>query len=233
MSDPVQSSPFHQPKLDYQSSRLIQTILYTSRPRIVTSSRPVYHAIAPASHSTWHISPLPVSLSRSILSHSHSLCPSLSLSSSPSPPRASTTRPTAPSCPPPVYPPRCPASRCLHPRGACAATDPNATDTPVPNWRQQDCKPPAAASWSRRRMCAGEEQPISSKPTTGTAPAPSVITRYLPGPAPRIIVSRRAGTQVPVSKLNSSLPLISRRVLLQHRALRGTEMCVSDRVGPR
>ena len=98
---------------------------------------------------------------------------------------------------------------------------------------KQDCKPPAAASWSRRRMCAGEEQPISSKPTTGTAPAPSVITRYLPGPAPRIIVSRRAGTQVPVSKLNSSLPLISRRVLLQHRALRGTEMCVSDRVGPR
>ena len=45
--------------------------------------------------------------------------------------------------------------------------------------RTVNVKPPAAASWSRRRMCAGEEQPISSKPTTGTAPAPSIITRYL------------------------------------------------------
>ena len=174
---------------------------------------------------------LPLSLYS--LSLSLSLSISLPLPVSLSAPRVYNAA-NCPFVPPrPSILPRCPASRCLHPRGACAATDPNATDTPVPNWRQQDCKPPAAASWSRRRMCAGEEQPISSKPTTGTAPAPSVITRYLPGPAPRIIVSRRAGTQVPVSKLNSSLPLISRRVLLQHRALRGTEMCVSDRVGPR
>ena len=181
MSDPVQSSPFHQPKLDYQSSRLIQSpdpsihitsslnatagnlpltasagsqsLTEPSCPQHLppphgtcrspkTVSTPTRLSTLPASHShSLSISPLFPSPSLALFSHTLTLSVHLSPSPSPSPPRASSTRPTAPSCPPALLPPP-PAALPLavSSRGRLRATDPNATDPPSPELETTSCK---------------------------------------------------------------------------------------------
>ena len=88
---------------------------------------------------------------------------SLPLPVSLSAPRVYNEPATAPSCPRHPYPsPRCPVCLSLHPRAPVPRRTPTRLTPPSPEL-ERTVKPPAADScWSRRRMCAGEEQPISS-----------------------------------------------------------------------